>query len=61
MKKPKKRQPIVGDLVKLRGRSPSGVLEVVNSINWCRVKWTSEESGPQIVHLFELETVEAKD
>ncbi len=49
----KKQHPKPGDRVALRGRSSTGVMEWVNSLFWCRVKW--DDGGPGLCHLFELQ------
>lgn len=53
-----KTRPIVGDKVKLKGRTPIGILKNISEdkySNWCDVDW--EIDGPKICHLLELETV----
>ena len=57
LKKQKNIHPSLNDKVKLRGRSQEGILERIENKTWCIVKWTSEETGPKIVHLYELEKI----
>lgn len=49
--------PRIGDLVKLRGRVPHGVLRSVDDRLWSVVEWVSEVSGPKFCHLHELEVI----
>lgn len=54
--KPPVKTPSVGDRVRLRGRSATGVLRSVRENNkWSDVEWDANTPGPRIVHLFELE------
>lgn len=52
-------RPAIGQLVKLRGREPSGTLVRHNpATDWCEVAWSDNgPHGPRIVHINELERV----
>lgn len=56
--KQRRKDPVAGDRVKLRGRQPKGMVETVNAVTkWCRVRWDKGD-GPTICHLDELEADE---
>lgn len=58
MKKKKNVNPVFDDKVRLRGRIQEGYLRRLENVNWAIVDWTSEEKGPIIVHLYELEKID---
>lgn len=60
MKKTKPVPPVVGDMVRLRGRTATGVLKAIRSDTlWCKVEWIGLGGvGPQITHLEELKKIE---
>jgi hypothetical protein len=63
----KQQLPIIreGDRVKLRGRSPIGVLRALRFPpqrdaqvpTWADVEWDADVRGPKICHLHELEKI----
>jgi small-conductance mechanosensitive channel len=55
---PKKPDPVVGDRVQLKGRTPIGKVRQINTNKWTIVDWENYITGPMIVHLKELEKIE---
>jgi uncharacterized protein YodC (DUF2158 family) len=45
----------IGDRVKLRGRSPKGIISKISSNTWVRVVWDIGSEGPRFVDIRELE------
>lgn len=53
--------PAEGDRCRLRGRQCTGTVGSVNARNWTLVVWDgSENEGPKICHLYELEKIETE-
>ena len=50
-----------GDMVKLKGRAPFGILKTMSAGEWCVVDWQSAETGPKYVGLKELERYTEKE